>query len=267
MLHFCNACGAANTEAAVICSACQGPLAKPEQEAPLAAVKIAPAPQLQVVDGTPVPVEPLRGGDFVAGRYRVVREVGQGGFGAVYLVRDMQKHGRLVALKRIDPGLLKPREIIEATDAFHREVTFLSALSHPRLPKIYDHFTDPDHWYLVMQYIEGQTLEERLKRSRKGYLPISQVLKIGMALTNVLGYLHRRRPPVIFRDLKPANIMLTRTGRVYLIDFGIARRFAPEKKRDTGPLGSPGYAAPEQYGTAQRMRVPTFMLWARPCRH
>ncbi len=72
-----------------------------------------------------------------------------------------------------------------------------------------------------------------------------------MALTNVLGYLHTRRPPVIFRDLKPANIMLTRTGRVYLIDFGIARRFAPEKQRDTGPLGSPGYAAPEQYGTAQ----------------
>jgi len=169
MLHFCNECGAANTEAAVICSACQRPLAKPEQEAPLAAGKVAPAPQLQVVAGTPVSVEPLKAGNLVAGRYCVVREVGRGGFGAAYLVRDMlQKHGRLVALKRIDLGSLKPREIIEATDAFNREITFLSALSHPGLPKIYDHFTDPDHWYLVMQYIEGQTLEERLKRSRKG---------------------------------------------------------------------------------------------------
>lgn len=251
MLHFCDECGAANAEDSEICAVCQQPLAKPEQAAPIAAVKVAPTPQLQVVASTSVSTEPLKAGDLVAGRYRIVREVGQGGFGAVYQARDTEKHDRLVALKRIDLSLLKPREIIEATDAFNREITFLSTLSHPSLPKIYDHFTDPDHWYLVMQYIEGQTLEERLKRSRKGYLPISQVLKIGMALTNVLGYLHTRRPPVIFRDLKPANIMLTRTGRVYLIDFGIARRFAPEKKRDTGPLGSPGYAAPEQYGTAQ----------------
>jgi serine/threonine protein kinase len=102
-----------------------------------------------------------------------------------------------------------------------------------------------------MQYIRGRTLEEELQRTRRGYLPTRRVLRIGLQVIDVLSYLHRQHPPVIFRDLKPANIMLTRRGQLYLIDFGIARRFAAGKRRDTGPLGSPGYAAPEQYGRAQ----------------
>ncbi len=257
MLHFCDECGAANAEDAATCVACQRPLSALAEAvaapAPVAPVKIVPTATLQVVAGAPIPVAngPLKPGTVLAGRYRILREVGQGGFGSVYQARDLRKRGHLVAIKQIDLGLLKPREIIEATDAFNREITFLSTLSHPHLPKIYGHFTDASHWYLVMQYIKGQTLEEYLRKSRHGYLPTSQVLKIGLALTDVLGYLHSRRPPVIFRDLKPANILLTNSGHVYLIDFGIARRFAPEKAKDTGPLGSPGYAAPEQYGRAQ----------------
>ena len=184
-------------------------------------------------------------------RYRLLSEIGKGGFGCVFKARDLKQHHRLVAIKQIDLSTLNPREIIEATDSFNREISFLSTLSHPNLPKIYAHFTDSTHWYLVMQYIKGRTLEDCLTRSRRGYLSIGHVVKIGQALSDVLSYLHSRRPPIIFRDVKPANIMLTRTGHVYLIDFGIARRFSPEKKRDTGPLGSPGYAAPEQYGLAQ----------------
>jgi tRNA A-37 threonylcarbamoyl transferase component Bud32 len=257
MLHFCEECGAANAEDAVTCAACQRPLstltgAMPAPT-PVAPVKIASTATLQVVAGASAPAAsgPLAPGTVLEGRYRILREIGQGGFGSVYQARDLQRRGRLVAIKQIDLGLLKPRQIIEATDAFNREITFLSTLSHPHLPKIFGHFTDASHWYLVMQYIKGQTLEECIQQSRHGYLPTNQVLKIGQALTDVLGYLHSRRPPVIFRDLKPANIMLTPGGHVYLIDFGIARRFAPEKARDTGPLGSPGYAAPEQYGHAQ----------------
>jgi protein kinase-like protein len=254
MLHFCDECGAANLANAVVCAACQFSFA-PDAEMVLAPVpqpvKVVPAVSLQVVAGAPALHGPLGSGALLAGRYRIVREIGQGGFGSVYRARDMQKRGRLVAIKQIVLDKLKPQEIIEATDTFNREVTLLSALKHPNLPKIYAHFTDTSHWYLVMEYIEGQTLEEYLKRSRRGYFSLRQVLKIGLALAKVLAYLHEQSPAVIFRDVKPANVMLTPTGHVYLIDFGIARRFSPQKSKDTGPLGSPGFAAPEQYGRAQ----------------
>jgi serine/threonine protein kinase len=196
-------------------------------------------------------VEPLDAGSLLAGRYRILAKVGEGGFGVVYKARDIKRRHRLVALKQIDLGGLSPRQIIEATDSYNREVSMLSRLSHRNLPRIYDHFTDPTHWYVVMQYIEGETLEDSLKRAKGGHLPLKQVRAIGVQLSNVLSYLHAQTPSIIFRDVKPANIMRTRKGRLYLIDFGIARRFNPGKKRDTGPLGSPGYAAPEQYGRAQ----------------
>jgi tRNA A-37 threonylcarbamoyl transferase component Bud32 len=196
-------------------------------------------------------VAPLDAGLLLAGRYRILAKVGEGGFGVVYKARDIKRRQRLVAIKQIDLGGLSPRQIIEATDSYNREVTMLSRLSHRNLPRIYDHFTDPTHWYLVMQYIEGETLEDSLKRAKGGRLPLKQVRAIGVQLSNMLYYLHAQTPPIIFRDVKPANIMRTRKGRLYLIDFGIARHFNPDKKRDTGPLGSPGYAAPEQYGRAQ----------------
>lgn len=254
MLHFCEECGAANAEDATACVACQCLLAT-EAEMLLSLVpqpvKIVPAVPLQVVAGSPAASGPLGSGVLLAGRYRILREIGQGGFGSVYRARDTRQRGRLVAIKQIDLHKLKPQEVIEATDTFNREVTLLSALNHPNLPKMYAHFTDASHWYLVMEYISGQTLEEYLKRSRRGHLSLKHALKIGLALANVLAYLHEQRPAVIFRDVKPANVMLTRTGQVYLIDFGIARRFSAQKKKDTGPLGSPGFAAPEQYGRAQ----------------
>ena len=196
-------------------------------------------------------VEPLDAGSLLAGRYRILAKVGEGGFGVVYKARDIKRRHRLVAIKQIDLGGLSPRRIIEATDSYNREVSMLSRLSHRNLPRIYDHFTDPTHWYVVMQYIEGETLEDSLKRAKGGRPPLKQVRAIGVQLSNVLTYLHAQTPSIIFRDVKPANIMRTRWGRLYLIDFGIARHFSPDKKRDTSPLGSPGYAAPEQYGRAQ----------------
>ena len=196
-------------------------------------------------------VVPLDTGSLLAGRYRILAKVGEGGFGVVYKARDIQRRHRLVAIKQIDMGALSPRQVIEATDSYNREVSMLSRLNHRNLPRIYDHFTDPTHWYVVMQYIEGETLEDYLKRAKGGRLPLKQVRAIGVQLSKVLYYLHAQTPSIIFRDVKPANIMRTRRGRLYLIDFGIARHFNPNKKRDTGPLGSPGYAAPEQYGRAQ----------------
>jgi eukaryotic-like serine/threonine-protein kinase len=103
---------------------------------------------------------------MLAGRYRILAKVGEGGFGVVYKARDTKRRHRLVAIKQIDLGGLSPRQIIEATDSYNREVSMLSRLSHRNLPSIYDHFTDHTHWYVVMQYIEGETLEDALKRAK-----------------------------------------------------------------------------------------------------
>ena len=102
-----------------------------------------------------------------------------------------------------------------------------------------------------MDFIEGETLEEYLQKTRDGCLPLHTVLDIAIQLCTVLDYLHTRQPAIIFRDVKPANIMRTPRGHLYLIDFGTARHLKPGQARDTIALGSPGYAAPEQYGKAQ----------------
>src|SRR5947208_13774430 len=102
-----------------------------------------------------------------------------------------------------------------------------------------------------MDFIEGQTLEDYQSKATNKRLLLSEVLDIGLQLCIVLDYLHSQQPPIVFRELKPANIIRTPTGQIYVIDFGIARHFKPGQPRDTIALGSPGYAAPEQYGRAQ----------------
>src|SRR5207302_4404890 len=107
------------------------------------------------------------------------------------------------------------------------------------------------HWYLVMDFIAGETLEEYQSKKPNRRLLLSEIFNIGIQLCTVLDYLHSQQPDIFFRDLKPANIMRTPTGQLYLIDFGIARYFKPGQAKDTVALGSLGYAAPEQYGKAQ----------------
>ena len=141
--------------------------------------------------------------------------------------------------------------MLEATTAFQREASVLSQLDHPNLPRLYEHFQNPGHWYLVMDFIAGETLEQYQSKAPNRRLLLSEVLDIGLQLCIVLDYLHSQQPPIVFRDLKPANIMRTPTGQLYLIDFGIARSFKPGQAKDTVALGSLGYAAPEQYGIAQ----------------
>ncbi len=184
---------------------------------------------------------------MLAGCYRILQQIGQGGFATVYKAQDRGHKNRLVALKQIRLESLSLQAMIDASDGYNREVTHLSALRHRCLPRIYDYFTDDQHWYIAMEYLTGKTLEEHLKSTRRGFLPVNRTLDIGLALCDALHYLHTQRPPIIFRDIKPANIIITRSGRICLIDFGIARLYRPGWK-DTGPLGTPGYAAPEQYG-------------------
>src|SRR6185312_17225038 len=141
------------------------------------------------------------------GRYNVLSQVGTGGFGAVYKARDLQTNGRMVAIKAIELDTLSASQAIEATDTFNRELSLLSNLDHPHLPTIYEHFIDETHWYLVMDFIDGEPLDEYLQQIQTTSLPLKQVLNIGTQLCDVLRYLHQLQPPVIFRDLKPANIM------------------------------------------------------------
>ncbi|MFL5695137.1 MAG: serine/threonine protein kinase [Ktedonobacteraceae bacterium] len=184
-------------------------------------------------------------------RYFIVSKVGAGGFGSVYKARDIQSGDRLVAIKEVSLQGLHPQAMLEAIATFQREVSVLSQLDHPNLPRVYEHFQTPGQWYLVMDFIAGETLEQYQSKTPEGRLLLSEVLAMGIQLCIVLDYLHSHQPPIVFRDLKPANIMRTPTGQLYLIDFGIARYFKPGQAKDTVALGSLGYAAPEQYGKAQ----------------
>ncbi len=184
-------------------------------------------------------------------RYLIVEKLGQGGMAAVYKVKDTAKRGDPVrAIKEMSQAALKESEREQAIENFHSEAEMLRTLDHPNLPKFYEQFQEEDRNYLVMEFIEGETLEDRLERVGKG-LPEADVMGWAEQLCSVLNYLHERRPPIIFRDLKPGNIMVTKSGQIKLIDFGIARIFRRDKTHDTQVLGTPGYAPPEQYGKGQ----------------
>ncbi|MGH2479573.1 MAG: serine/threonine protein kinase, partial [Ktedonobacteraceae bacterium] len=242
--------------------ACQQPLAHSPSAWPVLPrvepVRVAPPTVREVMAGTPVTpahsVLPMHllPGTLLFGRYQFRQEIGQGGFSVVYLAEDLREQRRLVAIKRIHLSTLTPRQVIDATETCNREIRLLSFLQAVEgVPRLYESFTDTENWYLMMEYIPGQTLEEYMQKASGGYLPESEVLEIGTKLVNLLERLHSTQQQVIFRDVKPANIMLRPDGRLYLIDFGIARFFTPGQKRDTTPLGTPGYAPPEQYGRAQ----------------
>jgi tRNA A-37 threonylcarbamoyl transferase component Bud32 len=184
-------------------------------------------------------------------RYRIIKPVGQGGMGTVYHAQDTELNDRAVAVKEMIVSGLSPKAVSEATEAFTREATLLAALQHPNLPSVFEHFQEDGRWYMVMSFIQGETLEAYLTRTNRNKLPLSEVLSISKQLCTVLHYLHSQYPPIIFRDVKPANIMRAPDGQIYLIDFGVARRFKPGQKKDTIPFGSIGYAPPEQFNKTQ----------------
>src|SRR5258708_1068101 len=186
----------------------------------------------------------------VRGRYLMLKKVGQGGVAAVYQAHDLRR-GISVAIKEMSQDGLPPDELREALASFDAEARLLTRLRHPNLPRVYETFSEQGRQYLVMDYIAGETLEQRQKRLGGGALPEGEVLAWARQICDVLGYLHGQRPPVIFRDLKPANVMLTTDGQIHLIDFGIPRVFGAGRTHDTQVLGTPGFAPPEQYGKAQ----------------
>jgi len=179
--------------------------------------------------------------------YLILRLIAQGGMGAVYEVGRMTD-GTRWAMKEMSETALARGDRATTVAKFQEEAEFLRELKHDNLPKVVDVFEFNRRHYLVMELIEGRTLGAMLE-AQGGPLPEKDVVDWGAQLCRVLAYLHTRRPPVIYRDLKPDNIMLDAVnGRIKLIDFGIARRFKGGKKSDTLMLGTKGYAAPEQFG-------------------
>ncbi|HSJ59557.1 MAG TPA: protein kinase [Anaerolineae bacterium] len=194
---------------------------------------------------------PLQGG-----RYQVIGQLGHGGMGAVYLARDMELFGRLCVVKQMRPFFATQSERRRAEADFQREAEVLARLNHPghpRIPEVYGYFVEGVDQYLVMKYIEGESLERRLERLERPLAEV-EVTRAAQEVANALVYLHSRRPePVIHRDIKPANIILDPEDRIWLVDFGLARAAVSHGARvmmaggKTVAAGTPGYTPLEQW--------------------
>jgi outer membrane protein assembly factor BamB/predicted Ser/Thr protein kinase len=188
----------------------------------------------------------LKPNTILINRYRVLGTLGGGGQGAVYQCRDLNfpDAKRLVAVKEMHYIGNDPNMRSSTMAAFQREANILATLSHPAIPKIFDFFEQHSRAYLVMEYINGNDMEELLNKTKS--LPMDKIIEWAIDLCDVLYYLHSHQPePIIFRDVKPANIMVDSHGKVRLIDFGIAKIFVSGVKNTM--IGTEGYSAPEQY--------------------
>lgn len=170
-----------------------------------------------------------------------------GGMGSVYRARDLHFPNvvKLVAVKEMLN--LAPDPLVRATivQNFEREANILATLNHPSIPRIYDYFTQNDHSYLVLEFIHGKDLETVINEAN-GFLPEDQIISWAIQLCDVLSYLHGHKPdPIIFRDMKPSNVMINHNGDVILVDFGIAKTFQSGQKGTM--IGTEGYSPPEQY--------------------
>ena len=192
---------------------------------------------------------PLPLGTILDGKFKIVQVLGEGGMGTVYKVEQVDKPGYFRAVKEL---LINPNTTEEerksAIERFDKEIDLLFNLKHPRIPSLILSFHERGNNYFVMEFVPGRTLEKILEDT-KGPLDEVQVINWMMQVCEALSYIHSRTPPIILRDLKPGNIIVTPDGNVQLIDFGIARRFDPSKRTNTENLGTISYASPEHLGS------------------
>lgn len=196
---------------------------------------------------TPTGIQ-LAPGTLLVDRYKITRRIGGGGMGSVYMAEDQNLANRPVAVKEMIEMFADESSRLKAIEDFKREAELLAKLDHPSIPTIYQYFFDTDRgrYYLVMKYIDGGDLAAR-QRSLGGRVDELTVTKWAIDTCDVLDYIHSQSPPIIYRDLKPANLMIdNRTNRVMLVDFGIARFVAPSQKGVTA-IGTMGYAPPELF--------------------
>ncbi|HAX70515.1 MAG TPA: serine/threonine-protein kinase [Anaerolineales bacterium] len=197
--------------------------------------------------GDSAPRQQLQPGVTLVNRYNIQDVIGVGGMGSVYRARDMHFPNvvKLVAVKEMinmAPDPLVRQTIVQN---FEREANLLATLNHPSIPRIYDYFSHDDRSYLVLEYVHGKDLESVINDTN-GFLPEDQVVSWAIQLCDVLAYLHSHKPdPIVFRDMKPSNVMINHNGDVVLVDFGIAKTFQVGQKGTM--IGTEGYSPPEQY--------------------
>ena len=196
---------------------------------------------------------------IVGGRYRVVKPLGGGGMKLVYLAEDLRLAARRCALAEVVDNFTNPDAQRQAVDAFQREADMLARLNNEHIPRVFDRFSEQNRHYLVMEYIDGATLEEEMKQTG-GRLAEARTIDIALQILATLEYLHGLEPPVIYRDLKPSNVMMMTNGQAKLIDFGIARHFQPQQNATM--IGTQGYAPPEQYRGKVEQRSDLYALGA-----
>lgn len=197
--------------------------------------------------------QPLSNGNLLHDRYQVLERIGQGGTGSIFLAEDTRLEGRLCAIKEVSyDRALPPETLAQAREQFFREASVLARLDHPNLPKVSDYFSAENRDYLVMDYIPGKDLRERMldAKQEKTFLSEKEVLHWAMQLADALNYLHRQEPPILHRDIKPSNLKLTPSGLLKLVDFGLVKIMAPNEVTITviQGQGTASYTPLEQYG-------------------
>jgi serine/threonine protein kinase/tetratricopeptide (TPR) repeat protein len=208
---------------------------------------------------------PLPIGTVLDGKFKIVQVLGEGGMGTVYkVVQEGLQSGMSTAVNKVvgigTPGIplyecavkelliTSEEERNVAVERFKKEIDILRGLNHPYIARFYDSFQERGNYYFVMEFVPGSSLEKKLEEN-KGPLPEDQVIQWAMQVCEALSYIHTQTPPIVLRDLKPGNIMITLNGAVKMIDFGIARRVDPNKKTNTENLGTISYASPEHLGS------------------
>lgn len=186
-------------------------------------------------------------GTIIDDKYEVLTQIGKGGMSVVYLAMDkrLNKQWAVKEIRKTSSG--KKNEVI--VNSLVAEANLMKKLDHPALPRIVDIIDNGETIYVVMDYIEGESLDKILKEY--GPQPQDVVIEWAKQLCDALGYLHSQKPPIIYRDMKPANIMLKPEGNLKVIDFGIAREYKETNLSDTTVMGTNGYAPPEQHGSRQ----------------
>ena len=244
MAYYCDRCGNEHKENAKFCSEC--------------------GKTLNYQD-IPTELKALSKNMTLASRYEIIERIKSGGMGAVYKANDLRL-GKICAIKELLHQSIDEEEQENAIKMFEREAKILSSLQHPNLPAVTDYFAVGNRYYLAMKFIEGKDLSAILRQAGEPGLPEDKVVEWAMQICDVLIYLHSRNPPVIYRDLKPSNIMIRKSdGKVVLIDFGIARVLEEEEAEEASTktaIGTVGYMSPEQYRGWPEPRSDVYSLGA-----